>query len=232
MAKSADCGNSGGADNSTTDARNDLPGDPDILHRMNEALNDFIERFRAEFTDNSLVACLGLEALLRDAQGKRAKPQTLAPRPVKPDFFVAAKFLNLDAIEDQLARLQSAVKAVQSDALGAEERLPFSLSLDRKAECAHYQKQQRSAVNKIRKVNDCLADLLDIFVRARVRIAAALAESGRWSRPRSPDEWSKIFQRSWDALKGYFDRQEIRNKKLSSKLYRVHLADLPRSYKD
>ena len=55
---------------------------------------------------------------------------------------------------------------------------------------------------------------------------------GPWSKPRSPKEWQSIFGLSWDTLKPRFDEQVIRNKKLSSKSYKVLLEDLPPGPRD
>jgi hypothetical protein len=52
---------------------------------------------------------------------------------------------------------------------------------------------------------------------------------GPWSRPRPPQEWTKLYDMSWDTLKKLFEEQKIRNEKLSPKLYRVFMADLPPS---
>lgn len=52
---------------------------------------------------------------------------------------------------------------------------------------------------------------------------------GPWSRPRPPVEWVKVFGMSWDALKKLFDEQKIRNDKLTTKLYKVHVEDVPAS---
>ena len=51
--------------------------------------------------------------------------------------------------------------------------------------------------------------------------------SDKWSEPRSPSEWAKQFNMSWDTLKSRIDDKSIRAKKLTSKSYRVHLDDLP-----
>jgi hypothetical protein len=52
-----------------------------------------------------------------------------------------------------------------------------------------------------------------------------------YSPPRSPQDWSKIFDMSWDALKKQFDSQQIQNKKLTTKSYRVRMDCLPAEQK-
>jgi hypothetical protein len=54
-------------------------------------------------------------------------------------------------------------------------------------------------------------------------------DSGCWSKPDSPKVWAKVFGVSADSLARLFDSQEIRNKRFSSKSYRVHVDDLPKS---
>ncbi|MCH9652594.1 MAG: hypothetical protein K0U86_08665 [Planctomycetes bacterium] len=51
-----------------------------------------------------------------------------------------------------------------------------------------------------------------------------------YSAPKSPSEWKKLYQCSWDTLKKRFDEGSIRNKKLSLKSYRIHKDDLPELY--
>jgi hypothetical protein len=52
-------------------------------------------------------------------------------------------------------------------------------------------------------------------------------ETGPWSEPKPPSEWSRLYGMGWDTLKKRFESQTIRNKKDSSKSYRVHVSDLP-----
>ncbi|QDT24795.1 hypothetical protein Enr10x_00870 [Gimesia panareensis] len=72
-------------------------------------------------------------------------------------------------------------------------------------------------------------------VRQRInmipRIIASIEEqntrsASEYSKPKSPAEWSKHFDCSWDTLKKRFDCGKIRVIKLSTKSYRIHKDDL------
>jgi hypothetical protein len=52
---------------------------------------------------------------------------------------------------------------------------------------------------------------------------------GPWSEPDTPAGWSKRFKMSWDALKPRLQDGTIRNKKLSSKSYQIHIEDVPKT---
>ena len=56
-------------------------------------------------------------------------------------------------------------------------------------------------------------------------------DESSWSQPRSPSEWAENYDVSWDTLKKRFDKQQIRNQRLSLRAYRVHVDDLPDSMK-
>jgi hypothetical protein len=77
-------------------------------------------------------------------------------------------------------------------------------------------------------------DLLDAVERTARGLMEQLGTtepSGRWSEPASPAMWAKWFRMSWDTLKVLIDTGKIRADKCSSKMYRIHLEDLPPSYR-
>jgi hypothetical protein len=49
----------------------------------------------------------------------------------------------------------------------------------------------------------------------------------KWSKADSPARWAKVFGVSWSTLKRRFEKQTIRNKKLTTKSYQVAIADIP-----
>jgi hypothetical protein len=69
------------------------------------------------------------------------------------------------------------------------------------------------------------ADEIDLVERASKAVRST--DDGPWSDPDTPASWAKRFDIGWDTLKKRFESQTIRNKKLSSKSYRVHLDDVP-----
>ncbi|HEY4759559.1 MAG TPA: hypothetical protein VIH42_03165 [Thermoguttaceae bacterium] len=50
----------------------------------------------------------------------------------------------------------------------------------------------------------------------------------RWSKPNGPSQWAKFYGISVDTMIRRFQDGKIRNKKLSTKSYRVHVDDLPK----
>ncbi|MCC6126898.1 MAG: hypothetical protein IT426_18190 [Pirellulales bacterium] len=52
-------------------------------------------------------------------------------------------------------------------------------------------------------------------------------DGGPWSKPDGPKQWAKMFNLSWDTLKGRIESGQIRAKMLSTKSYRIHVDDLP-----
>lgn len=64
------------------------------------------------------------------------------------------------------------------------------------------------------------------------RLRAAGAKTPRYdhavlTEPRAPRQWAKLFNMTWDTLKLRFEDGSIRNVRLSSKSYRVHVDDMP-----
>jgi hypothetical protein len=68
------------------------------------------------------------------------------------------------------------------------------------------------------------------FLRAGIETETNSSD-GPWSEPTTPSQWAKVFGLSWDALRRRFNDGSIRNKKLSTKSYRVHVDDLPPGHK-
>jgi hypothetical protein len=91
-------------------------------------------------------------------------------------------------------------------------------------------KKARRRIAKITWDSDHLSALLEIELckaldRTNGRVARA--SDDRWSVPKMPSEWARLFNMSWDTLKPLFESQTIRNKQLSPKMYRVHRTELP-----
>jgi hypothetical protein len=71
-----------------------------------------------------------------------------------------------------------------------------------------------------------LPEAREVLLRARVRAMEGLP-AGEWSVAKPPKEWARDFGVSPAQIVDLFKRQAIRNKKLSSKLYRVATCELP-----
>ena len=92
-------------------------------------------------------------------------------------------------------------------------------------DAANYQ-GQLDAMNKAAEqvktiLTAILADNAENFT------ASDATNDGPWSMPDGPAQWAKRFRVHVSTIKRRFDKQTIRNKKISTKSYLVHVDDLP-----
>lgn len=132
--------------------------------------------------------------------------------------------------------------------IGTDEILPVVDFFNQKAKAVVSQLVQRLTrsgfgnliaeidIGSIRSIRQSVAILSQWERRLETQLADPKArprrvadqDDGQWTKIYSPAELSKLFGVSWDTLKRRFRDNSIRFRKLSTKSYQIHVADMPK----
>ena len=90
---------------------------------------------------------------------------------------------------------------------------------------------EADAVARVRR--DIVAVLATKKAKERGRVSEIVGEYiPQWSVPKSVEQWAKIFgDIHRNTMVDWFKTGKVKNLKLSTKMYRVHAADLPADYR-